>query len=178
LKNKTETHLINEQIRAFKMRVISETGENLGVLSRDTAMELARKSNLDLVLLSDKDEIPLVKIMDFGKNLYAKKKKMSEGKKKQKVIKIKEIKMKPKIGIHDYQTKMNQGVGFLNDGHKLKITLVFRGREVEAKRVVGTEFFARVDQSFADQDLIDLACEKDAIAGPYWSRIYSLKTKK
>ncbi|HSW76041.1 MAG TPA: translation initiation factor IF-3 [Candidatus Saccharimonadales bacterium] len=178
MKNKTETQLINEQIRAFKMRVISQTGENLGVLSRDAAIDLARKSNLDLVLLSDKDDVPLVKIMDFGKSLYAKKKKLSEGKKKQKVVKIKEIKMKPKIGIHDYQTKMNQGVGFLNDGHKLKITLVFRGREVEAKKVVGTEFFTRVDQTLADQGLTDLSYEKDAIAGPYWSRIYSLKTKK
>jgi len=178
LKNKTETQLINEQIRAFKMRVISESGENLGILSRDAAMDLARKNNMDLVLLSDKEDVPLVKIMDFGKSLYAKKKKMAEGKKKQKVVKIKEIKMKPKIGIHDYQTKMNQGVGFLSDGHKLKVTLVFRGREVEAKKVVGTDFFARVDQSLAEQGLIDLACEKDAIAGPYWSRIYSLKAKK
>ena len=178
MKNKTETQLINEQIRAFKMRVISESGENLGILSRDAAMDLARKNNMDLVLLSDKEDVPLVKIMDFGKSLYAKKKKMAEGKKKQKVVKIKEIKMKPKIGIHDYQTKMNQGVGFLSDGHKLKVTLVFRGREVEAKKVVGTDFFARVDQSLAEQGLIDLACEKDAIAGPYWSRIYSLKAKK
>lgn len=169
---------MNEQIRAFKMRVISDEGENLGILSRDAALELAKKSNLDLVLLSDKDEIPLVKIMDLGKSLYAKKKKMSESKKKQKVIKIKEIKMKPKIGIHDYQTKMNQGVGFLNDGHKLKVTLVFRGREVEAKKIVGGDFFARVDQFLAEHGLVDLAFEKDAISGPFWSRIYSLKSKK
>ena len=178
MKNKIETQLINEEIRAFKVRVISEAGENLGVLSRDTALDLARTRNMDMVLLSDKDEIPLVKIMDFGKSLYAKKKKIAESKKKQKVVKIKEIKMKPKIGEHDYHTKMKQGVGFLNDGHKLKLTLVFRGREVEAKRIVGADFFARVDQFFSENGLIDLTCEKDAVAGPFWSRIYFMKLKK
>ena len=67
MKNKTETQLINEQIKAHKLRVISEEGENLGVMIRDAALNLARQKELDLVLLSDKDEIPLVKIMDFGK---------------------------------------------------------------------------------------------------------------
>ena len=93
MKNKTETQLINEQIKAYKLRVISEDGENLGIMIRDAALNLARQKELDLVMLSDKDEIPLVKIMDFGKSLYIKKKKMAEGKKKQKVIKVKEIKM-------------------------------------------------------------------------------------
>lgn len=178
MKNKSESQLINEEIRGYKMRVISESGENLGVLSRDEALDLARKSELDLVLLSDKDEIPLVKVMDFGKSQYVKKKKLAEGKKKQKVIKIKEVKMRPKIGAHDYLTKINQGIGFLNEGHKLKVTLVFSGREIDSMRTLGTDFFEQVDQSFSQSGLSDLVCEKDSAAGRFWSRIYYLKAKK
>lgn len=178
MKNKADTQLINELIRASKLQVISETGENLGILSRAEALDLAKKSNLDLVLLSDKDEIPLAKIMDFGKNQYSKKKKMSESKKKQKVIKIKEIKIKPKIGIHDYNTKLNQGVAFLNEGHKLKVTLVFSGREVESMKTTGSALFAQVDQTIAEKGLADVMSEKDAAAGRFWSRIYYLKAKK
>ncbi len=178
MKNKTETQLINEQIRAYKLKVISEDGENLGVMARDAALSLARQKELDLVMLSDKDEIPLVKIMDFGKSLYTKKKKMAEGKKKQKVIKVKEIKMRPKIGVHDYQTKINQAVGFLQEGHKLKVTLVFSGREIESMRNVGNDFFGQVDKTLADLGLVDLVHEKDASAGRFWSKIYYLKAKK
>jgi translation initiation factor IF-3 len=178
LKNKTETQLINEQIRAYKLKVISEDGENLGVMARDAALGLARQKELDLVMLSDKDEIPLVKIMDFGKSLYIKKKKMAEGKKKQKVIKVKEIKMRPKIGEHDYQTKINQAVGFLQEGHKLKVTLVFSGREIESMRNVGNDFFGQVDKTLSDLGLVDLVHEKDASAGRFWSKIYYLKAKK
>ncbi len=178
MKNKTETQLINEQIRAYKLKVISEDGENLGVMARDAALSLARQKELDLVMLSDKDEIPLVKIMDFGKSLYTKKKKMAESKKKQKVIKVKEIKMRPKIGVHDYQTKINQAVGFLQEGHKLKVTLVFSGREIESMRNVGNDFFGQVDKTLADLGLVDLVHEKDASAGRFWSKIYYLKAKK
>lgn len=178
MKNKTETQLINEQIKAHKLRVISEEGENLGVMIRDAALNLARQKELDLVLLSDKDEIPLVKIMDFGKSLYIKKKKLAEGKKKQKVIKVKEIKMKPKIGLHDFQTKIGQAVGFLKEGHKLKVTLVFSGREIESMHALGGNFFSQVDASLAERGLTDLVHEKDGFAGRFWSKIYSLKAKK
>ena len=176
MKKKIEQQIINEGIRAFKVRVISNDGENIGVLTRDAALALAQQQELDLVLLSDKDEIPLVKIMDFGKSLYLKKKKVAEGKKKQKVVKIKEIKMKPKIGQHDYDTKINQGVRFLKDGNKVKITLLFYGREVEPKHTAGTNFFDQINQSFANQG-VDVVHEKDAVSGPLWSRIYMLKPK-
>lgn len=176
MKKKTEQQLINEEIRAFKVRVISDDGENLGVLTRDAALALAMQKELDLVLLTDKDEIPLVKIMDFGKSLYLKKKKAAEGKKKQKVVKVKEIKMRPKIGQHDYLTKINQGVRFLQDGNKVKITLEFHGREVDTKQTVGSAFFDQITQSFADSGL-SIVQEKDAVAGRFWSRIYMLKPK-
>lgn len=178
MKKKKEQQLINENIKAFKVRVISDDGENLGVLSRDQALSLAAEKNLDLVMLSDQDDIPMVKIMDFGKSLYIKKKKMSEGKKKQKVVKVKEIKMRPKIGQHDYMTKINQGVKFLQAGNKLKVTLMFRGREAETRQVVGARFFQQVDQSFKEKGLDNIAHEKDMHAGPFWSRIYLLKVSK
>ncbi len=176
LKKKNDQQLINENIKAFKVRVISDTGENLGILTRNEALALAQQQELDLVLLTDKDEIPLCKIMDFGKSLYMKKKKVAEGKKKQKIVKIKEIKMRTKIGQHDYLTKINQGIRFLEDGNKVKITLKFYGREIETKNSTGSAFFEQITKSFADKGLVVLQ-EKDAIAGPLWSRIYMLKPK-
>ncbi len=178
MKKKIEQQLINENIKAFKVRVISDDGQNLGILSRDEALEIAKEKDLDLVLLTDKEDIPLAKIMDFGKSLYIKKKKMSEGKKKQKIVKVKEVKMRPKIGDHDYMTKINQGIKFLKAGNKLKVTLVFRGREMETKRIVGDAFFERIDQTLKDLNVSGLTHEKDSFAGPFWSRIYTLKTKK
>ncbi|AXK60175.1 translation initiation factor IF-3 [Candidatus Chromulinivorax destructor] len=178
MKKKARKNLINDQIVAENVQVISVSGENLGIVSLKKALELAQVARLDLVMLDEQDsEIPLVKVMDFGKNLYAKKKKMAEGKKKQKVVKTKELKMKPKIGIHDYQTKMNQGMKFLEAGNKLKVTLTFRGREVHSKDERGEEMFAQVDQTFLDAGLTNIAQENDLKAGPFWSRIYYLKAK-
>jgi len=178
LKKKARKNLINDQIVAENVQVISVTGENLGIVSLKKALELAQLARLDLVMLDEQDnEVPLVKVMDFGKNLYAKKKKLSEGKKKQKVVKTKEIKMEPKIGIHDYQTKLNQGVKFLEAGNKLKVTLIFKGRLVHIKEERGAEMFAQVDQTFLDAGLTNIAQENDLKAGPFWSRIYYLKAK-
>ena len=178
LKKKSRKNLINDQIVAENVQVISASGENLGVVPLKKALELEQAARLDLVLLDDDEgDVPLVKVMDFGKNLYAKKKKLAEGKKKQKVIKTKEIKMRPKIGIHDYQTKLNQGIKFLQDGNKLKVTLTFRGREVNSKDDRGVEMFAQVDQTFLDAGLLNIAQENDLKAGPFWSRVYYLKAK-
>ena len=178
MKKNSRKNLINDQIVAENVQVVSASGENLGVVPLKKALELAQVSRLDLVLLDELDGIvPLVKVMDFGKNLYAKKKKLAEGKKKQKVIKTKEIKMRPKIGIHDYQTKLNQGIKFLEEGNKLKITLTFKGREVNLKEERGEEMFAQIDQTFKDASLLNIAQENDLKAGPFWSRIYYLKAK-
>ena len=179
MKKKSRKNLINDQIVAENVQVISATGENLGTVPLQKALELAQAARLDLVLLDEAEEngTPLVKVMDFGKNLYAKKKKIAEGKKKQKVVKTKEIKMEPKIGIHDYQTKMNQGIKFLADGNKIKVTLTFRGRLGHMKEERGAEMFAQVDQTLIDAGLANVSQENDLKAGPFWSRIYYLKTK-
>ena len=178
LKKNSRKNLINDQIVAENVQVISASGENLGVVPLKKALELAKVSQLDLVLLDELDgQVPLVKVMDFGKNLYAKKKKLAEGKKKQKVIKTKELKMEPKIGIHDYQTKMNQGIKFLEAGNKLKMTLTFRGRLANLKDQRGEEMFTQIDQTFADAGLVNIAQEGDTKAGNFWTRIYYLKAK-
>ena len=122
-----------------------------------------------------REGVPVVKIMDFGKALYAKKKKQAEAKKSQKVIQVKEIKIRPKIGEHDYQTKMNQAIQFLKDGKRLKVTLMFKGREIVLQQERGKELFDKVDKSFQDAGLAHVVQEKDSRMGQLWSRIYYLK---
>jgi len=170
--------LINQHIRAENVQLITQDGENIGVISRNQALRQAEEAGLDLVLISQagKEGIPVVKIMDFGKVLYEKKKKSIEAKKHQKVIQVKEIKMNPKIGEHDYQTKIKQAVQFLTSGKRVKITLSFKGREMTTKEVRGAELFAKIEKSFEEQDwATDLAQEQDSKMGKMWSRIYYLK---
>lgn len=169
--------LINEKIRFDKMQVISHDGKNLGIISRDEALRLARQVELDLVLITEQgsEGYPVAKIMDFGKALYAKKKQLADAKKNQKVIQVKEIKLRPKIGEHDYQTKINQGVQFLKDGKHLKVTLMFKGRESATRDERGEELFAKIDASFEQAGLTKIAHEKDAKAPQFWSRIYYIK---
>ena len=173
--------LINEQIRATTVQLIDGDGANVGVVARAQALQMAEQAGLDLVLLSDsgKDGVPVVKIMDLGKALYEKKKKQTEAKKHQKVIQIKEIKIRPKIGEHDYQTKIKQAIDFLKDGKRLKITLFFKGRENATKDERGVEIFDKVNQSFEEHGIAkNLIHEKDTRLGQYWSRIYYLKSGK
>lgn len=168
---------INEQIRFAQLQVISEEGKNLGVISREEALKLAEKADLDLVLIAQKgsEGYPIAKIMDFGKALYAKKKQLAEAKKHQKIIQIKEIKLRPKIGLHDFQNKMNQAVQFLKGGKHVKISIIFRGREIVTRDERGQELFSKIDDFFAEQNLEKVMQEKDAKAPQIWSRVYYLK---
>ena len=179
LKDKRENApLINQQIRAESVQLITQDGENIGNISRTQALRQAEEAGLDLVLIaqSGKDGIPVVKIMDFGKVLYEKKKKTLEAKKHQKVIQVKEVKMNPKIGEHDYQTKIKQAIQFLTSGKRVKITLSFKGREMTTKDVRGAELFAKIQKSFEEQDWAsNLVQEQDSKMGKMWSRIYYLK---
>lgn len=167
---------VNEAINVPRLKVISSEGEILGVLARADALYAARQSGLDLVMVSepDADGVATARIMDFGKALYAKKKKIAEARKKQKVIKIKEIKIRPKIGEHDYQIKLRQAAQFLRDGNRVKMTLVFRGREIAMKGERGSQLFGKIDQDFTAQELI-VAYEGESRLGQYWSRVYYLK---
>ncbi len=177
-KPQQEQHMINDRIRAPKLQVITDSGENLGVIDRFKALAIAKESSLDLVLLSDSgaEGVPVAKIMDFGKLLYEKKKKKNEAKKHQKVIQIKEIKFRPKIGDHDLLTKMNQAIQFLEEGKRVKCTIAFRGRENITKDERGEEFFKKIDEMLASRGFSDnLVTEQDAKIGQIWSRIYYIK---
>lgn len=182
MKDKKEaSFLINEKIKFPKVQIITNTGENIGVVSSNDALLMAQQAGLDLVLLTEQgsDGLPVAKIMDFGKVIYEKKKKQSEAKKHQKVIQIKEIKIRPKIGEHDYQTKIKQGIQFLQEGKRVKITLCFRGRENVLKDERGSELFQKIEHTFEQNDLLkNLLQEKDTKIGQFWSRIYYLKNIK
>lgn len=112
------------------MRLIDENGEQVGVVSLDEALRMAFDAELDLVEVSPNAEPPVCKILDIGKFKYEVQKKKNEARKKQKVIEVKEIKMRPSIDDHDYQVKMRSMRRFIEEGDKVKVTIRFRGREM------------------------------------------------
>lgn len=122
--------LINEQIRADKVQVIDENNEKLGVLSLNDALDLADEKKLDLVLVAPNNNPQVCKIMNYGKYKFEQSKKEKEAKKKQKSAELKEIRITPNIDTHDFDFKVKNAQKFLNDGNKVKITLKFRGREM------------------------------------------------
>ncbi|MEZ7890585.1 MAG: translation initiation factor IF-3 [Candidatus Wallbacteria bacterium] len=121
---------INEKIRVKEVRLIDHEGNQLGIKPIEEAMQIALTNTLDLVEVSPGANPPVCKIMDFGKYKYELSKKNKENRKKQKAIATKEIKMRPKIDGHDFDTKLKQGKGFLADGHKVKVSVMFKGREI------------------------------------------------
>ena len=125
-----QSHLINEDIQAPEVRLISETGEQLGVMPGRQALEAAIEREMDLVMISPQAKPPVCKIMDYGKFRFEQAKKEKEARKNQHVIEIKEIRMSPSIGDNDFNTKLKNGQKFLQDGNRLKVTIRFRGREM------------------------------------------------
>jgi translation initiation factor IF-3 len=127
--NKDE-HRINERIRVPQVRLIDEKGEQVGVVPTFQALQMARDRGLDLMEVSPNASPPVCKICDYGKFKYEKKKKEHEAKKKQTVIKVKEIQLRPQTEEHDLEYKFKNIRQFLEDGDKAKITILFRGREI------------------------------------------------
>lgn len=121
---------VNREIRAPKVRVISSTGEQIGVLPLYEALARAEQEGLDLVEISAGSNPPVCKIINYGKFRYDQTKREKESKKAQHQVKVKEVKLKPNIGIHDLETKLNQLRGFITEGNKVKVTLTLRGREM------------------------------------------------
>ncbi len=175
-----DLHKVNEQIPYPKMQIITDSGESVGILTRYEALARAREEGCDLVLMADRgaDGYPIAKLMDFGKMLYAKKKKLADAKKKQKIIKIKELKMRPKIDEHDYQTKMNQAMRFLSDGNRVKFTIMFRGRELATKFERGQAMFSKIDATLGSMEIGQVEHEEDMKLGNFWSRVYFIKSTK
>lgn len=117
-------------IRAREVRLVSETGEQLGVFSPREALRIAEERGLDLVEVAPNARPPVCKIMDYGRYKYEQAKREREARKKQKVVTIKEVKMRPNIEEHDFAVRRRQAESFLRDGDKVKATIMFRGREV------------------------------------------------
>lgn len=122
--------MINGQIRDKEVRVISEDGEQLGIMSSKDAMKLAKEAELDLVKIAPKAQPPVCKIIDYGKYKYELARKEKEAKKKQKTVEVKEVRLSPNIDTNDLNTKVNNAKKFISKGNKVKVTLRFRGREM------------------------------------------------
>ena len=123
----------NGQIRAREVRVIGADSEQLGILGRNDAIALAREHGLDLVEVAAAADPPVCRIMDYGKFKYETQKKKQEAKKRQTIVQIKEIKVRPKTDDHDFETKVRHIRRFLEDGDRVKVTVFFRGREIVHK---------------------------------------------
>ena len=135
-KSKKESELrTNEQITASEVRVISSTGKQLGILSVREALNHAEDEGFDLVEVSPDAKPPVCKIIDYGKLKYKEQKSKKEAKKKQKTFEVKEIKMRPGINKHDYDVKIKALYKFIKDGNKVKISMRFRGREMEHQNI-------------------------------------------
>lgn len=121
---------INREIRADKLRVISESGEQLGILSLREALIRAEEAGLDLVEIAPTAKPPVAKIIDYGKFRYHQQKKDKDGRRSQVQVKVKEVKLKPNIDTHDFETKLKHARDFLLKGNKVRLTIQFRGREM------------------------------------------------
>ncbi len=146
---------VNEDIRTPKVRLVDDTGDMVGVVTVEQALERAADVGLDLVEISPNADPPVCKILDYGKFKYEAQKKRNEARKKQRIIEVKEIKMRPNIDDHDYEVKMRSMRRFLGDGDKVKVTLRFRGREL-AHQDIGMRVLQRVQD-----DLEELAKVED-----------------
>jgi len=145
-----DTH-VNENIRAKSVRVIAENGDQLGILTIQEALAKAKEAGIDLVEISPTADPPVCKILDFGKFRFEQEKKQRESKKKQKLVKLKEIRMQPKIEEHDLTFKVKHIREFLDEGCKVKVTIRFRGREMahtELGRVVLDEVLEKLEDSY------------------------------
>jgi translation initiation factor IF-3 len=134
---------INQEIAALKVRLVDERGEMVGVVNRQDAIARAVEAGLDLVEIAATADPPVVKILDFGKFKYEEQKRKNEARKKQKVIEVKEIKLRPGIDDHDYEVKMRSMHKFIEEGDKVKVTMRFRGREL-AHQELGMTVLMRV----------------------------------
>jgi translation initiation factor IF-3 len=141
---------INEKIRGKEFRIISDEGEQLGIMSSNEAMELARQKGLDLVEISPNAKPPVCKIMDYGKYKYEQARRAKEAKKNQKQIVVKEVKFSARIDQHDFDTKVKQVEKFLEKDNKIKVTLVLFGRE-RMYADLGIEVLDMVADRFADK---------------------------
>lgn len=145
---------VNREIKVREVRVIGDGGEQLGILAIHDALRAAEERALDLVEVAPQAEPPVCKIMDFGKYKYEQAKKQHDSKKHQKTVQVKEVKMRPGTDVHDYNFKLNHAKRFLEEGNKVKITVVFRGREM-AHTELGSALLNKVATDIAESGNIE-----------------------
>ncbi len=150
----TKEQRLNEDITYDQIRLVSDTGEQLGIVSPDEARKIAEERGMDLVEIAPNAEPPVCRLMDWGKHLYANAKKKQESKKKQKQITVKEVKFRPGTDVGDYDIKVRNLTRFLDAGNKVKVTLRFRGREM-AHQELGMEMLKRVEDDLKEIGIVE-----------------------
>tara|TARA_Y100000590_G_C15519334_1_gene938729 strand:+ start:107 stop:625 length:519 start_codon:yes stop_codon:yes gene_type:complete len=155
LSKRTSKYNINSKIKSSEVRLIDENGNQKGIVSIEKALDLAYDAGLDLIEISPNAKPPVCKILDFGKFKYEIEKQYKINKKKQHVIQVKEIRLRPNTDDHDLLTKLNKGQKFLENGDKLKVTLMFRGREFYNRREAGKEILDRIVEILKDISVVD-----------------------
>lgn len=151
-----DTPRINEEIRAKEVRVVGPENEQLDIMSVRDALALAEEHQLDLVEVAPTAKPPVVRIMNYGKYRYEQQKRQKEAKKKQKVITLKEVKLRPHIEDHDFYVKLKNAQKFLGEGNKVKVTIMFRGRELSHPEL-GQKLLERFGSELGDIALIEKA---------------------
>ena len=165
---------VNEQIRVREVRLIDEEGEQKGIVPTLEALKMAKERDLDLVEVAPNANPPVCKILDFGKYRFEQEKKLRDSKKNQKVLKVKEIRMQPKIGSGDLDTKAKHIKEFLSEGNKVKVTIRFRGRELahtDLGLLVLDEVLKRLDDEYTIEKPV-------AMEGRFMSMYLNPKAKK
>jgi len=146
---------VNERIRAPKVRVVDSDGKQLGILSRHEALRLAQDQGLDLVEVAPQADPPVCRIMDYGQFLYQQAKKAKEARKKQTIVEVKEIKVRPKTDVHDLETKIRHIKRFLKDKNKVKVRVFFRGREI-TKPELGMEVLKKILSAVEEEAQVEM----------------------
>lgn len=165
---------VNESIRAKEVRLIDSNGDQLGVKSRNEALDIAQARELDLVLVAPKAKPPVCRVMDYGKYRFEQQKKEKEARKKQKVINVKEVRFTPGIGQHDFDTKLKNTRKFLEKGDKVKASVRFRGRAITHKDL-GREVLNRLAEELEDSATIE---SKPKMEGRNMFMMLAPKTEK
>ncbi|MCI5474436.1 MAG: translation initiation factor IF-3 [Spirochaetia bacterium] len=171
--NNNKGQRINEQIRVREVRLIDDLGEQKGIVPTIEALRMAKEKDLDLVEVSPNANPPVCKILDYGKYRFEQEKKLRESKKNQKVLKLKEIRMQPKIGPGDLDTKAKHVQEFLEEGNKVKVTIRFRGREL-AHTELGYDVLNEVLKRLTSAYVVE---KQPAMDGKFMSMTIASKAK-
>jgi translation initiation factor IF-3 len=165
---------INERVRAPNVRLIGADGSQVGIVTREKALGMAQEADLDLVEVAPNADPPVCKIMDYGKFKYQESLRAKEARKKQGHQQVKEMRFGPKIGIHDYETKRNRILEFLDEGHRVKVSVRFKGREMHHTEL-GTQLLERLVGDLAEVASVEVAGKLD---GRIMSMMFAPQKKK